>query len=98
MTHAHTGFEFGPFRLDPAKRVLWRHGELVALPPKALDVLLALVEQQGDVVRKDELMARVWPDTFVEEANLSVQVALLRKTLGDADGGGSYIETVARRG
>src|SRR5262245_59700767 len=98
MTHAHTGFEFGPFRLDPAKRVLWRQDELVALPPKALDVLLALVAQQGEVVRECGAMARVWPYTFCEEANLSVQVALLRKTLGDVDGGGSYIETVARRG
>jgi DNA-binding winged helix-turn-helix (wHTH) protein/tetratricopeptide (TPR) repeat protein len=98
MAPAHGGFEFGPFRLDVSKRVLWREGELVALPPKALDVLVALVEQRGDVVRKDELMERVWPDTFVEEANLSVQVALLRKTLGTPEGGGAYIETVARRG
>jgi DNA-binding winged helix-turn-helix (wHTH) protein/tetratricopeptide (TPR) repeat protein len=92
------GLEFGPFLLDPARRVLWRRGELVPLPPKALDVLAALAEQQGDVVTKDELMRRVWPDTFVEEANLSVQVALLRRTLGHMDDGRSYVETVARRG
>ena len=90
--------EFGPFRLDAAKRVLWRDGRIVPLPPKALDLLVALVEQQGDVVTKDDLMKRVWPDTFVEEANLSVNVSALRKALGDRPGGGPYIETVSRRG
>ena len=68
-------FGFGPFSLDAAKRVLWRGGQIVPLPPKALDLLVALVEQEGDVVTKDELMKRVWPDTFVEEANLSVNVS-----------------------
>jgi len=90
--------EFGPFRLDAAKRVLWRGGRIVALPPKALDLLVALAEQRGDVVTKDELMKRVWPDTFVEEANLSVNVSSLRKALGERPGGGPYIETVSRRG
>lgn len=91
-------FEFGPFRLDPAKRVLWRGTELVPLAPRVLDVLVALVEQGGDVVTKEQLMARVWPDTFVEEANLSVNVSALRRALGKREDGGSYIETVARRG
>jgi TolB-like protein/Flp pilus assembly protein TadD len=90
--------DFGPFRLDAAKRVLWRDGRIVPLPPKALDLLVALVQQRGDVVTKDELMKRVWPDTFVEEANLSVNVSALRKALGDRPGGGPYIETVSRRG
>ena len=90
--------EFGPFRLDAAKRVLWRDGRVVPLPPKALDVLVALVEQRGDVVTKDELLKRVWPDTFVEEANLSVNVSALRKALGDGPGGRPYIETLSRRG
>jgi TolB-like protein/Flp pilus assembly protein TadD len=90
--------EFGPFRLDAAKRVLWREGRIVPLPPKALDLLVALVEQRGDVVTKDELMRRVWPDTFVEEANLSVNVSALRKALGDQPGGRPYVETVSRRG
>jgi DNA-binding winged helix-turn-helix (wHTH) protein/Flp pilus assembly protein TadD len=90
--------EFGPFRLDAAKRVLWRDGRLVRLPPKALELLVALVEQEGDVVTKDELLKRVWPDAFVEEANLSVNVAALRKALGEQPGGGPYIETVSRRG
>jgi len=91
-------FEFGPFRLDARKRVLWRGGRIVPLPPKALDLLVALVEQQGDVVRKQDLMQRVWPDTFVEEANLSVNVSALRKALGEQPGGRPYIETVPRRG
>ena len=90
--------EFGPFRLDAAKRVLWRGGEVVPLPPKALDLLIALAEQRGDVVTKDELMKRVWPDTFVEEANLSVNVSALRKALGDRADERPYIETVSRRG
>src|SRR5262249_51252466 len=67
-------FEFGPFRLDTGKHVLWREGELVPLTPKALAVLQVLVEARGDVVPKPDLMARVWPDTVVEEANLSVTV------------------------
>jgi len=90
--------EFGPFRLDAAKRVLWREGRIVPLPPKALDLLVALAEQRGDVVTKDDLMKRVWPDTFVEEANLSVNVSALRKALGEQANGRPYIETVSRRG
>src|ERR1044071_1375862 len=89
---------FGPFRLDPAKRVLWRGDEVVPLAPRALDLLIALAEQQGDVVPKQTLMDRVWPGTFVEEANLSVNVSLLRKALGDQADGRPYIETLARRG
>jgi DNA-binding winged helix-turn-helix (wHTH) protein/tetratricopeptide (TPR) repeat protein len=91
-------FEFAAYRLDPAKRLLWREGELVALPPKAVDLLLALVEQAGEVVGKQELMDRVWPDSFVEEANLSVNVATIRKVLGSQPDGQPYVETVSRRG
>jgi serine/threonine-protein kinase len=89
---------FGPFRLDAAKRVLWRGDEVVALAPRALDLLVALAEQQGDVVPKQTLMDRVWPGTFVEEANLSVNVSALRKALGSQADGRPYIETLARRG
>jgi DNA-binding winged helix-turn-helix (wHTH) protein/Tfp pilus assembly protein PilF len=91
-------YEFGPYRLDAAKRLLWRQGDLVPLPPKAIDLLLALVEQAGDVVGKQELMDRVWPDTFVEEANLSVNVATIRKVLGSQADGQPFVETVSRRG
>ena len=91
-------FEFGPFRLDADKHVLWRDGEVVPLTPKALALLHALVEAGGDVVPKPDLMARVWPDTAVQEANISVTVAMLRRTLGDQENGRSWIETVPRRG
>src|SRR6185436_4268764 len=78
--------------------VLWRDGELVPLTPKALALLRALVEERGDVVLKSELMDRVWPDAAVEDANLSVTIAALRKALGERPEGGSWIETVPRRG
>jgi DNA-binding winged helix-turn-helix (wHTH) protein len=91
-------FEFGPFRLDGEKSVLWRSGKLVPLTPKALGILQALVEHRGDVVSKQELLGRVWPDAVVEEANLSVAVAAIRRALGHQADGRSYIETVSRRG
>jgi DNA-binding winged helix-turn-helix (wHTH) protein/tetratricopeptide (TPR) repeat protein len=90
--------EFGPFRLDGSRLLLWRREELVAVTPKALELLAVLVEQQGQVVAKSELLERVWPDTFVEEANLSVNVSALRKALGSQEDGRPYIETVSRRG
>ena len=65
MSSAPTDFEFGSFRLDPGKAVLWHDGTLVPLTPKALALLQALVEARGDVVPKEDLMARVWPDTVV---------------------------------
>ena len=86
-------YEFGPFQLDPIRPRLTREGEIVSLTPKAMEILLALIQQCGKVVEKDELMRRVWPDTFVEESNLSVHVFALRKALGE-----SYIETVPRQG
>jgi DNA-binding winged helix-turn-helix (wHTH) protein/tetratricopeptide (TPR) repeat protein len=91
-------FEFGAFRLDVDKSVLWRDRELVPLTPKALSLLRVLVERGGDVVSKSELMARVWPDTVVEEGNLTVLVAALRRSLDPRPGGGSFIQTVPRRG
>ncbi|MGE5127844.1 MAG: winged helix-turn-helix domain-containing protein [Betaproteobacteria bacterium] len=91
-------FEFGPFRVDAGRRLLWRGGELLDAPPKAVELLSALVEQAGQVVPKDELLRRVWPDTFVEEANLSVNVSILRKALGEQPDGRPFIQTVARRG
>jgi DNA-binding winged helix-turn-helix (wHTH) protein/tetratricopeptide (TPR) repeat protein len=90
--------EFGPFRLDVSRRVLWREGEVLPVTPKALDVLAALCEQPGEVATKDELMRRVWPETFVEEANLTVHVSALRKALGSQPDGRPWIDTVPRRG
>src|SRR6202046_4964514 len=72
-------YEFGPFRLDPVERILSGEGNAVALSPKAFDLLIALVSQAGRVVSKDELMREVWPDTFVEENNLTVNFRLCEK-------------------
>ncbi|HKP12096.1 MAG TPA: transcriptional regulator, partial [Blastocatellia bacterium] len=91
-------YEFGRFRLDAAEHTLWRGGELVPLTPKVFGILLALVENSGRVVGKDELMRQVWPDSFVEEGNLTQNVSLLRKALGETGDGKPFIETVARRG
>jgi TolB-like protein/DNA-binding winged helix-turn-helix (wHTH) protein/Tfp pilus assembly protein PilF len=93
--HLHA---FGPFRLDPAQRLLFRDAQVVSLTPKALDVLLALVENAGQLLTKDELLERVWPDTFVEEVTLAKNVSRLRKALGKTPEGGEYIETHSRRG
>jgi DNA-binding winged helix-turn-helix (wHTH) protein/TolB-like protein/Tfp pilus assembly protein PilF len=91
-------YEFGPYRLDIDERVLLRGDEPVQLTPKAFDTLVALIENPGHVLEKEELMKRVWPDTFVEEANLAVNISALRKALGEPPAGGQYIETVPRRG
>ncbi|HKQ73646.1 MAG TPA: winged helix-turn-helix domain-containing protein [Blastocatellia bacterium] len=91
-------YEFGPFRLDAAERLLLREGESVSLTPKSFDLLLALVEHPGHLLEKDELLNLVWPDTFVEEANLSSNISLIRKALGDGENGHKFIETVAKRG
>ena len=89
---------FGPFHLLPAQRLLLEAGKPVRLGSRALDILIALVERPGEVVGKDELMARVWPNTFVEEGNLKVQVAALRKTLGDGRPGQRYLVNIHGRG
>ncbi len=91
-------YEFGRFRLKVAERVLLREGELVPLTPKVFDILVTLVEHGGQVVAKDDLMRRVWPNTFVEEGNLTQNISLLRKALGETPGGVQFIETVPRRG
>jgi eukaryotic-like serine/threonine-protein kinase len=91
-------YEFGPFRLDVSERLLLRAGETVAVTPKAFDLLLVLVERHGHLLEKDELLKLVWPDTFVEEANLSYNISLIRKALGEGEDGQRYIETVPKRG
>jgi TolB-like protein/DNA-binding winged helix-turn-helix (wHTH) protein len=91
-------FEFGSFRLNPAERLLLRDQASVHLPPKAFDALLVLVENRGHLLEKDELLRKVWPDTFVEESNLAQHISLLRKALQDGEDGPRYIETVPRRG
>jgi predicted ATPase/DNA-binding winged helix-turn-helix (wHTH) protein len=89
---------FGPFRLNPTRRVLLRDGKPLRLGSRALDLLIALVDSGKDLISKEDLLKRVWPDTFIEEANLRVHVAALRKLLGDEGTGDQYIGTVAGRG
>ncbi|HLG15085.1 MAG TPA: winged helix-turn-helix domain-containing protein [Blastocatellia bacterium] len=91
-------YEFGRFRVDAGQRLLLRDGEVVPLTPKVFDILLALVQNSGRIVEKDDLMKRVWPDAFVEEGNLTQNISLLRKSLGEGPNGTHYIETIARRG
>ena len=91
-------YEFGRFRLDPADRVLLREGQVLALTPKGFDLLLVLVRNAGRVVLKNDLMREVWPDTFVEENNLTVNISALRKVLEEGSSGQSYIQTLPRRG
>lgn len=91
-------YEFGAFRLDATERLLLRNGSTVALTPKAFDLLFVLVERRGKLLEKDELLKLVWPDTFVEEANLSYNISLIRKALGDGENGHKFIETVPKRG
>ena len=91
-------YEFGRFRVKSDERVLLRGEELVPLTPKAFDILLTLLENDGRIVPKDDLMKKVWPNTFVEEGNLTQNVSLLRKALGESANGPQFIETVPRRG
>lgn len=90
--------QFKDFSIDIDEKVLRREGVPVALPPKVFDTLLVLVENAGRIVLKEELMKRLWPDTFVEEANLTFNIQQLRKSLGDNARNPIYIQTIARRG
>ena len=96
-TDADAPYNFGPFWLDPAEKTLTSAGEPVALTPKVFDTLLALVSHTGRLLSKDDLMKEVWPNTFVEEANLAQNISVLRKILGDG-AESRYIETVPKRG
>ena len=91
-------YEFGPFRVDPQKRLLLQDGQPVPLTGKAFDILLALLECHGEILTKDELIGRVWPDTVVEEGNLGRNISSLRKALDESPDEHRYIVTLARRG
>src|SRR5688572_30744607 len=93
-----TSYEFGPFRLDAHERLLLRDGEVVALTPKVFDMLLVLVQHSGHLLSKDEVMKHVWPNTVVEEGNISRNISTLRKALGEAPHEHQYIETIPWRG
>lgn len=91
-------YSFGPFRLVPSEHLLLREDAPVPLAPKAYELLLALVKRHGCLVTREELMREIWPDSFVEEINLTVNISLLRKVLGEQPDGRQYIATVPKRG
>jgi DNA-binding winged helix-turn-helix (wHTH) protein/Flp pilus assembly protein TadD len=91
-------YEFGEFHVNRKKRLLLRNGDSVALTPKVFDTLLYLLQHQGEVVEKSELMRAIWPDTAVEENNLSQNISCLRRILGENRGANLYIATVPGRG
>src|ERR1043165_405612 len=90
-------FEFGPFRIETANRLLLRDGKPIALKPKVVETLLVLVQNAGRVLEKDELIEKLWPDSFVEEVNLTQNIYELRKAL-NSGAEESYIEPIPRRG
>ena len=97
-TELKQSYEFGPFQLDPKNRILLRDRQSVPLTPKVFDTLLLLVERSGQLVLKDELMQAIWPDSFVEESNLTQTVFMVRKALGETGGDQRYIITVPGHG
>lgn len=91
-------YRFGPFLLDPSERMLTRGQESVSLTPKAFDTLCVLLENSGSLITKDQLLDKVWPETYVEEKTLAQNIFTLRKALGTTAAGGNYIETVPKQG
>jgi TolB-like protein/tetratricopeptide (TPR) repeat protein len=91
-------YRFGPYRLDARARVLYRGDVDANLPPKAAEILVALVQNAGQVVEKEELLARIWPDAVVGEGSLTRAVSVLRKALEVAPGSDGYVATVSKRG
>ena len=99
MSHVISNlYEFGDFRFDAETNTLWRMGELVALSPKALELLRVIVERRGEIISKQAIFDAVWQDTFVEEGVLTQNIYTLRKTLGTDASGNQIIENIARRG
>src|SRR5215203_2561375 len=94
-SHIH---RFSDFTIDIEQKVLLRGGKAIPMAPKVFETLLALVENHGRIVLKEELMKRLWPDTFVEESNLTFNIQQLRKSLGDNAREPIYVETIPRRG
>lgn len=91
-------YEFGSFRLDISERHLWNGNELLSLTPKVFDLLSILVKNHGHLLEKDELVAELWGESFVEEANLNVNISALRRVLGETPNENKFIETVPRKG
>src|SRR5215470_17203029 len=95
---AESAFSFGRFRLLPVQQVLLEDEKPVRLGSRALGILTMLVEHAGELVSKDELTTRVWPDTFVEESSLRVHIAGLRRAIGDGQAGNRYVANIPGRG
>lgn len=91
-------YEFGEFRLEPEERLLTKRAQPVSLAPKAFDLLTLLVQNHGRLVTKDEIMESVWSGSFVEDANLTVSISVLRKIFGQKEGGPQHIETIPKKG
>src|ERR1035438_5968362 len=98
MSEGASIFEFGPFRIDVLRRSLEREGQPVALSGRAFGILIVLLEQRGEVVDKDALMRQVWPDTSVEENNITVAISALRRALGETRATPKWIVTIPGRG
>src|SRR5580698_7424457 len=91
-------FVFGEYRLDVRERRLWRSDKIVSLSPKTFDLLVIMLQGAGRLLEKDYLIRSVWPDSFVQDANLSVHIASLRKILGQSSDVEQFIETVPKMG
>jgi TolB-like protein/DNA-binding winged helix-turn-helix (wHTH) protein/tetratricopeptide (TPR) repeat protein len=101
LRHEKIVYEFGPFHFDSAQHLLFQNDQVIQLAPKAAETLAVLLENHGQLVEKEQLMKAVWPDTFVEDANLTVHISALRRLFQDhanSSGNEGYIETVPRRG
>jgi DNA-binding winged helix-turn-helix (wHTH) protein len=94
----HSAYRFGPFVLDTVQHELLKQGKRISLTPKTYDTLLVLVQNNGRMLSKEELMTSLWPDSFVEESNLTQQVSMIRKALGESASNARYIVTVPGRG
>jgi DNA-binding winged helix-turn-helix (wHTH) protein len=93
-----TIYEFGPFRLDAIRRLLACNGAPLPLTPKNFDLLLTLLQRRGQILTKEELLRRIWPNTVVEESNLTQNIFILRKALGETPNDHNYIVTVPGQG
>ena len=91
-------YEFGPFVLDTPQHLLLREGQPVAIGPKTYDTLLFFLKHKGRMVTKQELMESLWPESYVEESNLTQQISTLRRALGESAGEPKYIVTISGRG
>src|SRR5277367_2139615 len=94
----HRKLRFGPFELSIGERLLRRHGQVLPLGARALDILIYLADRPGEVIAKQELIDHVWPDVTVEEGSIRVHVAAIRKALGDGQFGNRYIANIKGRG